>query len=131
MAIGIAILLLVKFVSFICRHNDKPNKIISLIKIGLIDLAAIKMNKLGLQVLVYSPVIDGRKVTPNDELKNQELNFKDPLNIDQDHNLRNYVYNKDLNILFYKLDDLSVKGYFHDIRTKKVYSGTFMGDKKE
>lgn len=131
MAIGIVILLLVKLVSFICCYVDKPNKLIILIRLGFIDLAVNKMNKLGIQALVYSPLIDGRKVTAKDELKNQELKFNDPLNIEQDHNLRNYIYNKDLNIIFYKSDDLSVKGYFHDISSKKVYTGAFIGDEKQ
>lgn len=128
MAIGIVILLLVKLLSFICRSTSDTNQFTSLVRFIMIRLAAKKVNKLGLQALAYSPLIDGRKITPKDAMQDLNLDYKNPLTIDQDHNLRSYVFNKDLNTIFYKPDDLTVKGYFHDLNTKKVYTGIFKAE---
>ncbi|MFX2257880.1 hypothetical protein V6380_14010 [Acinetobacter variabilis] len=128
MAIGIAILFLVKLLSFICRSTSDTNQLTSLVKYIMIRLATKKVNKLGLQALAYSPLIDGRKITPKDAIQDLNLDYKNPLTIDQDHNLRSYVFNKDLNTIFYKPDDLTVKGYFHDLNTKKVYTGIFKAE---
>lgn len=130
MAIGIAILFMVKLLSFICRSTSDSNQLTSLIKFIMIHLAAKKVNKLGLQTLAYSPLIDGRKITPKDAMQDLKFDYKNPLTIDQDHNLRGYVFNKDLNAMFYKTDDLSVKGYFHDLNTKQVYTGSFKAEQK-
>ena len=128
MAIGIVILLLVKLLSFICRSTSDTNQFTSLVRFIMIRLAAKKVNKLGLQALAYSPLIDGRKITPKDAMQDLNLDYKNPLTIDQDHNLRSYVYNKDLHVLFYNSDDLSVKGYFHNLNTKQVYTGVFKAE---
>lgn len=128
MAIGIAILLFVKLMNFICRSKKDENAVISFVKFILTKLAVNKVNKIGLQALAYSPIIDGRKVTPKEAMQDSNLDYKNPLNIDQDHSLRSYIYNKDLHVLFYKIDDLSIKGYFHDLSTKQVYTGIFKAE---
>lgn len=129
LAIGIAFMFLVKLVSFICRSTNDANQLTSIVKFIMIRLAVNKVNKIGFQALAYSPLIDGRKITSKDAMQDLNLDYKNPLTIDQDHNLRSYVYNKDLHVLFYNFDDLSVKGYFHNLNTKQVYTGVFKAEK--
>lgn len=126
MAIGITFLLLVKLFSFVCRYIIKQNRLVSLFRFISISFAVRKINRLGFQALSYSPVIDGKLITVKDELENLSLNFKDPLNLEQDHDLRGYIYNKDLRILFFKNNNLSIKGYFHDLKTRQVYTGALI-----
>lgn len=67
-------------------------------------------------------LIDGKKVTEKEVLSELAHNYKDPLTIEQDHNIRSYIFNEHSKILFYKLEDSTVKGYFHSLNEKQVYT---------
>ncbi|MBF4453975.1 hypothetical protein IRT38_00905 (plasmid) [Acinetobacter sp. SK-43] len=61
-------------------------------------------------------------MTVQDAINDLTFKYVDPLIIEQDHPLSNFIFNKHSHILFYKIDDLSVKGFFHDLNSRKVYT---------
>lgn len=105
-----------------CRKYKGENTFVAYITHLFLSFYIFQVDKLGLQALVYSPKIDGKKVTVQDAINDLTFKYVDPLIIEQDHPLSNFIFNKHSHILFYKIDDLSVKGFFHDLNSRKVYT---------
>lgn len=124
MLIGLLLLVIHKLFIYCCRKSDGSKNILSIFKILYIRFAVAKINKIGLDALAYSPIIDGKKVTTKEARDDLAFNYQDPLILEQDHSIRGYIYNKNLSILFYKHEDSSVKGYFHVLGRKTVYAAT-------
>lgn len=123
-AIGFVLFAVRALVVLLCRNFKGDNMIVSIVRNIFVQVAARKVNKLGMQALAYSPLIDGKKVTVKDAKTNAKFDYKDPLILEQDHQIRSFVFNKYFPALFYKYDDLSIKGFFHEIGGKKVYTGS-------
>lgn len=109
-----------------CKKYKGEHTFIAYITHLFLSFYIYQVNKLGLQALVYTPKIDGKKVTVQDAINDLSIKYVDPLIIEQDHYLSSFIFNKHSHILFYKIDDLSVKGFFHDLNTGKVYTAKIM-----
>lgn len=105
-----------------CRKYKGENTFFAYITHLFLSFYIFQVNKLELQVLVYTPKIDGKKVTVQDAIADLSINYVDPLIIEQDHHLSSTIFNKHSHLLFYKIDDLTVKGFFHDLKCRKVYT---------
>jgi hypothetical protein len=123
-AIGFFLFAIRTLMVLLCKNYEGKNWIVSMIINLYVQVAARKVNKLGMQAVAYSPIIDGKKVTAKDAKINAKFDYKDPLILEQDHQVRSFVFNKYFPALFYKYDDLTIKGFFHEIGSKKVYTGS-------
>lgn len=127
LGIGFALFICRTLLIIFCRWYQGENTFLASIthhiKTFLISYYVYKINKIGLQALVYTPKYDGKKVSLKDAMDDIKIHYKDPLILEQDLKLINCIYNQHTHLIFYKMDDLSVKGYFHDLMSKKVYIG--------
>lgn len=123
--IGIALFVCRTLLILFCRWYQGENRFLASIthyfKTLLISYYVYKINKIGLQALVYTTKYDGKKTSLKDAMDDIKIHYKDPLILEQDHKVVNYIYNQHTHLIYYKIDDLSVKGYFHDLMSEKVY----------
>lgn len=122
MILGFIIFVCRTLLVLFCRKYKGENTFIAYITHLFLRVYIYQVNKLGLQALVYTPKIDGKKVTVQDAINDLSIKYVDPLIIEQDHYLSSFIFNKHSHILFYKIGDLSVKGFFHDLNSRKVYT---------
>lgn len=131
LAIGAMIFILNTLMILFLKKNNSDFLFLFFVKKLYLRHQIFKINKIGLQALIYTPLIDGKKTTVQDVIKNRKYDYKDPLILEQDHRLQNMILHKNMHLIFHKKDDLSVKGFFHDSMSDKVYTGALRGINNE